>query len=325
MLFAKWSSFIGIGMKFRNILSTSCLAIILFGCNSDNESVNELISNTVHYPSDGNASLQEVIDNLPNEGTVIIDAGLFKENITITNKVVHLEGKGKQSIIDGQGGTCITIENSSGASISNMSIINGDDGISTDSLIMISGNYFFNNTDGVDYEGGGGTLVNNLFHANKDDAIDLDYDVSVNISNNVISNSSDDGIEIRLHPYNGDELKITISNNIFDGSSNGIQFIDYEEDTNRSFNITGNTFLSSEYSDIAYSDNQVTLPSHDVGTISEEVTISNNVFYPLVFSFTGSGNESYLDGNFIYSLTGDGGFNTNNDFVIGDNTIIQLN
>lgn len=297
-------------------------SIIISGCNDRNDSINA----EINYPSGGNISLQDAINNLANEGIINIETGIFYENVIIDNKVVNLRGTTKQSVINGQGGTCITITKSAGSSVNNLSLVDCDDGISTNSSITIKNNIFFNNVDGVDYEsGGGGTLDSNIFHMNKDDAIDLDDDVAVNIYNNVVFGSGDDGIEIRLQPYSGEYVTTTIKNNIIKSSaSNGIQFIDYEINTKRSFVIEGNTFIENGYSGISYSDNQNTSPSFNIGEIAESVTISNNTFYPSVYSFTGSGDETKFINNFIYSLTGDGNINTTNNFPVNENVFIQL-
>ncbi len=160
---------------------------------------------------------------------------------------------------------------------------------------------------------------------NRDDAIDLDLDVSVDINNNIISQSEDDGIEIRLHPYNGKELVTSIKYNFFtENKANGIQFIDYEFYTDRSFTLTENTFVKSGYSEISYSDNEITLPSFDIGSIAIPITISKNTFFPSEYSFTGSGGGTIFINNLIYSLSGDGKINTTNDFSAGENMFIQL-
>ena len=309
-------------MKTYTLLASFIIAVISSGCGGDNDS----LDTEINYPSGGYSSLQEAIDNLATGGTINIEPGVYKENIVFRNKVVHLQGDMNQSVIDGQGTTCITIINSSGSTVSSLTIVNCIDGISTNSSITIRDNYFFNNKDGVDYEGGGGLLDNNIFHMNTDDAIDLDLNVAVVISNNIISGSIDDGIEIRLHPYIGNELKTVITNNIFENNNaNGIQFIDYEIHTNRSFVIKGNTFIESGYSEISYSDNQDTSPSFNIGEIVEPVSILSNIFYPSVYSFTGAGDNTVFENNFVYSATGDGNLNTTNDISVDDNTFIQIN
>lgn len=296
------------------------LSISFVGCGQNNGGSNE-----INYPSGGNSSLQEAIDNLSNDGTINIEPGIYDETISISGKIVHLKGKKGETIINGQGITCITIRDASGSSISGLTIINGKDGISTDSYITIEDNMFLNNGDGVDYESGGGILRNNTFHMNLDDAIDLDNDVAVEITMNIISTSKDDGIEIRLHDYNGPSLLVTINKNTFkDNQSNGIQIIDYETVTDRIFKIEENTFIESGYNEISFSDNQVTTPSFDIGEISEPVMIFSNVFYPSVYSFTGSGENTKFENNFIYNASGDGAINSTNNFAPGSNFFIQV-
>lgn len=305
-----------------NLIVYFYFALIVYGCSGENGPLNT----EIYYPSGGNASLQDAVNILADGGTINIEPGVFYENVIIINKIVNLQGSNKKSVINGNGATCITITNSSGSSVSNLSLVNCEDGISTDSLITVNDNNFFNNVDGVDYEsGGGGILDSNIFHMNADDAIDLDDDVSVNIFNNTISGSADDGIEIRLQPYTGAHITTTIQNNIIKlNASNGIQFIDYEINTNRSFLVEGNTFIDNGFNGISYSDNQITTPSFNMGDIAESVIISNNSFYGSVYSFTGSGSETEFMNNIIYSLNGDGNINTTNDLSGNENVFVDI-
>ncbi len=301
-----------------------CFISALFSCGSSSNQ-NDKGSAVVDYPSSAFGSLQEAVNSLSDGDVLNISSGHYEESVNIIDKTVHLQGSMMQTVINGQGGTCITIMNSSGTTISGLALINCDDGISTDSLVTISDNYFFNNIDGVDYEGGGGILENNIFYMNGDDAIDLDYGVEVDINNNIISSSNDDGIEIRLHPYNGETINILIHNNTFKyNKSNGIQLIDYEIDTNRSFEIYQNIFIESGYNEISFSDNEVTIPSYDVGSIAEPVLITNNSFHPETYSFSGEGVNTVFENNTIYSISGDGNINTSTEFSIGTNFFVRL-
>ena len=311
-------------MKKNGLNVTLTGMLLLSGCHGGSESVSEPIV-VINYPSGGSASLQDAIDSVPAGGYVNIEPGIYTETVTISDKVVHLTGEAGMSVIDGQSATCITVTNASGTSITGLSIVNCEDGILANSFVDITGNIFINNVDGIDYErGSGGTLVMNVFQSHRDDAIDLDREVAVEIEDNVISDSADDGIEIRLHPYEGDDLAVSIKNNTFTSNqSNGIQFIDYETATSRSYVISGNTFIGSGYNEISFSDNQNTLPSYDIGEISESVLIEDNVFYPSVYTFSGAGDSTEFIGNIVYSSTGDGNLNTTNDFTSGSNIFVR--
>ncbi len=306
-------------MKICVLFLFSISLVLVSGCNRAGKQL-------ITYPSDEYPTLQSAVDDLLPEGTLVIEPGIYREQITIEDKVIHIQGYTNQSIIDGQSATCITALNASGSTVENITMVNCNDGIFTDSFMTIQNNYFLNNTDGIDYEKGGGILSSNIFHMNKDDAIDLDLGVSVEIYNNTISGSLDDGIEIRLHPYNGDNLETKIKNNTFtNNQSNGIQFIDYEVETDRSFIIEGNTFIESGYNEISYSDNRSTLPTFNVGEISMSVIISDNIFYPSVYSFSGAGGLTLFSSNKIFSTNTEESINTNDTTTLNENVFIRLN
>ena len=308
-------------MKLNRWIYIGLLALVMGGCGYGGSG-----SSTDAPPSwEGEAVLQAALDELPHGGVLTIAPGVYRENLVVTGKVVHLQGAPGRTIIDGRGATCLTITNASGSSVTGLSFVNGEDGISTNSILTIEECSFTNNVDGVDYEGGGGLLEGNLFHGNRDDAVDLDQDTAVRIMDNLISASGDDGIEIRLHPHDGAALSIDIQNNTLTGNrANGIQLIDYEVDTHRNFDVSGNTFIENRFNAIAYADNQDTAPSYDIGEITESVTITDNRFYPANYAFTGSGPGTFFQGNTVFSRSGDGTLNTTGDIAVSDNVFIQL-
>jgi len=276
--------------------------IFVYGCDDSTNSDGVVLKVPEDY-----TSIQEAIDNSTFGSEIEISCGIYKENIYWENKKIIISGSSDcRTIVDGGGRTVFNIIDSNGTKLKNLYIFNGDDGISTNSVVVLENNIFSRNIDGVDYEGGGGELIDNVFLYNKDDAIDLDYDVSVNIQSNRIFGSGDDGVEIRLHESNEPIIDITIRNNeIFSNQADGIQIIDYEGDPNRRINIYNNVF-DNNMAAISYNDDKVTVPSYTPGLYDGKVIIESNVF---------SNNE------IIIRLNGDGTTIKNN--VIDNTTRIQ--
>ncbi|MFZ3519359.1 right-handed parallel beta-helix repeat-containing protein [Vibrio harveyi] len=274
------------------------IVLLLFGCDQDN------VTKVINVSGD-DSSIQDAIDSASDGDEVTIACGVYNESLFISNKKLKITGsknKNCPTVIDANGGNGLNIVDSDGTEISHVEIKNAVDGISTDSNVMITESVFYSNYDGIDFESGGGVVKNNEFYNNKDDAIDLDLDVSVAIEGNVISNSNDDGIEIRLHPEHSIEEKlISISDNIISYSGgDGIQFIDYEIETNRVFFISSNFFLGNSAA-ISYNDNESTSAKESAGSIDENVNISLNKFMDNDVSYRLNGSNTIIESSFCIS------------------------
>jgi parallel beta helix pectate lyase-like protein/calcineurin-like phosphoesterase family protein/purple acid phosphatase-like protein len=107
-------------------------------------------------------------------------------------------------------------------------------------------------TDGIDYDRGSGGLVQqSLFHNNSDDGLDFDGDVDIEVRGSVIRNNRQDGIEIRLQPYDGSHVTARIIGNEISGNGqDGIQLIDYDGISNRSYVLENNRLVGNKMAGI---------------------------------------------------------------------------
>ncbi len=264
-------------------------AFLLFGCSQPD----------IYVPSDF-STIQAAVDAADNGEVIFVAPGVYRETVVVKDKYVHLRAQASfldnpitrdPAIIDGDGEAGLTFRNASGSSVRGFIIQNGNDGISTDSNISILFNKFKKNVDGIDYEGGGGICYGNIFENHRDDAIDLDLDVEVSILNNLIQYSKDDGIEIRLHPYEGDEISIFIENNQIEFSGeNGIQLIDYEGYSSRKFYILRNVIVSSDDVGIGIMDQGETVEDYRAAPMPEPLIIGNNTIIGNLYGITGGVN-----------------------------------
>jgi hypothetical protein len=259
--------------------------------------------NNVINVSNGIGNLSSIIESAENFTAIIVDGGEYAGNINIVDKEVYLIGVNQPKINCNNDGTNgLNIFNADSSSIKGFTIENCEDGISTDSVIVISGNKFFKNVDGIDFEGGGGGVFGNRFDFNIDDGVDLDGDVNVEIVNNVISNNADDGIEIRLHPK--DQVlksKIIIEyNEIENNAEVGIQLIDYGILTGRIFYISRNKFEGNRLAQLSVMNNGNTIEDKSGGTLSDVAFIYNNNFIGGEMGVSASGETIILENNIVY-------------------------
>lgn len=267
---------------------------------------------TIRVPQD-QPTIQAGINAAADGDLVLIAPGTYTEQLTLANKSVILASQFyttgdpsfiDQTIIDGGGNAVITVDPTAGpdTTIIGLTIQNGEDGIYAFAKLDILNNRFIGHNDAVDYEGGGGLLLNNLFDNNSDDAVDLDGPAEVTIEGNTILNSDDDGIEIRLAGYTGPTLNIIIRDNVIDVSGeDGIQLIDYDIVTNRVIRIERNLIRNSAMVGLGLMDDAESDEDFRAASIPERIYLLNNTFVDNPYAVTGGDNLIALNNLFINS------------------------
>ena len=193
------------------------------------------------------------------------------------------------AIIDGGDGVTITIP----PNLTQMPTIRGfvirgnNVGIQASSPFIVEFNYFLASSDQVNYQwGAGGANRNNLYFKPGDDAIQLDNtDRPLLIENNRIMYATDDGIEVNLQdkPSPPALVDVNIWNNMIIGSKeDGIQLIDFPgepQNTNRRLVIVGNLIANSQKAGIGMMANTNTVEDLSGADVIEPVHVFNNTFY----------------------------------------------
>ena len=219
------------------------------------------------------------------------------------------------TLIEGGGGAAITIP----PNLTQMPTVRGfvirsnNVGIQSSSQFIVEFNYFLASSDQVNYQwGAGGANRNNVYFKAGDDAIHLDNtDRPLLIENNRILYATDDGIEINLQdkPSPPAIVDVNIWNNMIIGSrEDGIQLIDFPGDpqnTNRRFVIVGNLIANSQKAGIGLMPNANTVEDFSGADVVEPVRVFNNTFYGNNHGISG-GDDLVAFNNIIANSVGRG-------------------
>ena len=219
------------------------------------------------------------------------------------------------AIIEGGAGVTITIppNMTQMPSIRGFVIRGTNVGIQSSSPFIVEFNCFLASSDQVNYQwGAGGANRNNLYFKAGDDAIQLDNtDRPLLIENNRIMYPTDDGIEVNLQdkPSPPAIVDVNIWNNMIIGSKeDGIQLIDFPgepQNTNRRLVILGNLIANSQKAGIGSMANTNTVEDLSGADIVEPVHVFNNTLYGNNHGISGGDNLVAFN-NIITNSTGRG-------------------
>lgn len=270
--------------------------------------------NIIRIPADF-SSIAQAVTNAKNDDCIIIAPGIYNESeITIDKNIViasewKLDGdksKIEKTIIDAGNKNLFSIK-TNGVEISGLKIINGDHPLDINAIVTISNNYFADNKDAISFEGSGGGYAGfNIIENDKDDGIDLDIrkggvhiGSDITIEYNKISDSNDDGIEIRLYDYPNQNIKYNIRNNIITGSKNaGIQLISYDIFTGKEFNIHHNIIKGCKVGLGCMEGTNTKENTNGASTLDELIYFYNNTLSENQVGATG-GNTIYAMNNVV--------------------------
>lgn len=244
----------------------------------------------IRVPED-HPRIQTAIDAASDGDVIDIAPGTYVESLTLDRSVTlrarefdPSDPRTNTAILDGAGAHVVTIPPgvTPGPSLIGLVIRNGEDGISAQSPYTVRSTYFQGCDDQIgNEEGAGGLIARNVFERPGDDAIDVDHAVrDVTIAGNLILQTDDDGIEIRLHDDSiAERADIVIRDNEIVGSGeDGIQLIDYSEDTNRRIIVEGNLIRNVAMAGIGLMDGGNTTEDFRGASIRERIHVFHNTF-----------------------------------------------
>ncbi|HSL45618.1 MAG TPA: IPT/TIG domain-containing protein [Anaerolineales bacterium] len=240
---------------------------------------------------------------------------LIDRPVTLTAETFdQVNPANNRTIINGGGGAAtITVAPNLTQlpSIRGFVIQGGGNGIQISSPLIVEFNLFHSSAISANYQwGSGGFNRGNVYFKPADDAIHLDaIDRPLLIENNRILYAGDDGIEANLidMPTPPGPMDINIWNNMIIGSrEDGIQIIDYPndpQDTNRRFVIVGNLIANSLKAGIGLMANANPVEDLSGADVVEAVRVFNNTLYGNNHGISGGDNLVAFN-NIIVNSTG---------------------
>ena len=321
-------------MKFAyiSLLLTATAALVANFLHSSTQIGAALITVPDDYPT-----IQAAINAANSNDTILVRPGTYHESLLL-DKAVTLTAESydtanptqNTTIIDGGGAAAVIAipsDVSPRPTIRGFIIQNSEDGIQPRSEFIVEYCYFIDTADHIDYEAGSGGITRyNIFFEARDDALDLDNQISpLLIEHNRLLYSRQDGIEIRLQDFSAPPqlIDITIRHNQIIGSGqDGIQFIDYPgdpQDTNRRFHIHNNLFANNEMVGIGLMPDEQTIEDYSGADIIEDIWVYNNTFYGNNYALSGGDNLVAFN-NIIAASATVGAFRVQG--ALGDNSVV---
>ena len=225
---------------------------------------------TIQVPAN-QSTIQTAINVAADGDEIVVSPGTYYENLMITKKI-----------------KLRALYQATEAQTSQLSIINGSGdncvvlSATGDPAPQVSGFNIINCGDSVSFEGSYGVISNNIISTSRDDGIDVDGPSPAVIENNQILSSRDDGIEIRLHAFNNPAAKVMIRNNLISASGeDGIQLIEESDaEHNRQITIDRNLIINTKMS----------AENYEAASLIELIYIFNNTLVNNNYGITGGDN-----------------------------------
>jgi hypothetical protein len=191
-----------------------------------------------HVPGDY-ASVAAALDAAQAGDVVVIGPGVFPLATLRSGLQLTLRGAGtSETVLDGNGRTILQLTDSVIA-IEDLTLRDGSDGVgASSSQVSLDSVRVELCSDGMDMSDSSLVAVDSEFVDNSDDGIDLDDASALTCLHCTITDNGDDGIEVRLHDFDGPPLAIEVGwSRIERNEEVGIQLIDYPATSARSFHF----------------------------------------------------------------------------------------
>lgn len=239
------------------------------------------------------ATIAQAISAASAGDTILVAPGTYSESVSL-NKLVILEGEGYLTVVTDLANNpakingTITVSGLSGAAWNAGAVIRGfkitgADPVISKSPVIVEYCYVkATNGDGVSFEPGGAGIVRfNLLEGADDDNIDVDHQTKpIWIERNILLDSGQDGIEIRQHNDTIPSLvRLTFTGNWVENSGgDGMQIMDYNNDSNREYYLERNVFVRTHQAAIGLMPGENTNEDYSAAPMPERLALINNTF-----------------------------------------------
>jgi hypothetical protein len=192
--------------------------------------------------------------------------------------------------------------------LSGLTVRGGDSGVNIrpNAHVELLDSHIVGNSDGVELEGRGetdkafarATVRRCEIWDNDDDGVDVDQRAELWIEDSIVRDNDQDGIEIRLQDNQfapGESIEnVILRNRLMNNGQDGLQLIDYYQDTPRSFRVERNVIAGNGFSGLGMMGEERTIereePLLDAWPIAERVELVHNTFSNNLYGITGGAN-----------------------------------
>jgi hypothetical protein len=247
------------------------------------------------------ATIQAAVDAAGNGDTILVRPGTYNGDIVISGKSITLSSYYlddpslvEQTIIKGGSPGIFVDDSAPNTTIAGFHFEGGEKSVQFFAQGGQVLDNFFDHPggDAISFEAVGGIARGNLCIGAGDDSVDVDAaSANVLIEDNIFRLSGDDGIEIRNQNYHGPLVTLTMKNNTITGSGeDGIQLIDYSDNSNRAFVVQGNHIQQNADVGLGIMDNGETKEDFRGASMPERVEVTGNTFDSNRYGITGGDN-----------------------------------
>jgi parallel beta-helix repeat protein len=210
--------------------------------------------------------IQAAIDAAPNGGTIQVQAGTYKENLTIT---------GKQGLtLQGAGMNAVTLDGSAGVAVQSPAI-----SIQHSQNVTIQGLKIINSRRGLHAIGTAGLVVtNNSFQNNLRQAVLLEQQTEIQMTNNLFQNTHSDKDGKQGDGVYMLDTKAVLKGNTISGNANyGVVAAGASAQSGSTVTIEQNTISGNSYLGIGlYGTSTATIDGNTIaGNVEEGIYLGN--------------------------------------------------
>jgi cysteine-rich repeat protein len=269
---------------------------LLIGCALAASANAAVFSVPAQFPT-----IQAAINAAASGDVIEVAPGVYPQALTVSGKTLEIRSRFATSgdpadieatVLEVSSGDVVTTLAAADLLLRGLSLRNGSAAVRVNvgTRVEFVDGRVRDTSDGISLEGGSqaadpiarAVIRRSILEGSSDDAVDSDGKSELWIEDSEIRNNGDDGIEIRLHNNSfaaGESIAHVIQRNRFTGNGeDGVQLIDYDALTPRSFRIERNVFASNVMAGLGLMCNGNTIESFEGCPMPEAVRLVNNSF-----------------------------------------------
>jgi cysteine-rich repeat protein len=255
------------------------------------------------------STIQAAINAAADGDVIEVSRGVYPQALTVTAKTLTIRSvfptSGdpadiEETILEASGDV-VTMNGAANVTLQGLHLREGQAAvrINAGGQLVFEDGRVRDTSDGISLEGGSSaatpitraTIRRSILEGSSDDAVDSDGKSELWIEDSTLRNNGDEGVEIRLHNNDfapGQSIThVILRSRLTANGEDGLQLIDYDELTPRSFRIERNVFARNEMAGIGVMCNGNTVENFEGCPMPEAVRLVNNTFVENDHGLTG--------------------------------------